>query len=117
MPFLTIGATTVEVLTEGASENEPERGGELARAFSGNLRSTLRYRKRKFQFSTGLITEASYLALVAAVDTGTAHSCSGDALNNVAGNFVVQLSDGIYVRDITDPLDFKRSATLVLTEE
>lgn len=98
MAFLTIDAVAIDILTESASEQEPERIGDTQRAFSGNLRTTVRARKRVFEFTAGPKTEAAYATLMA-LDDGLPHACSGDAMNGATLSCLVQVNGGEYIAD------------------
>lgn len=113
MAFLTIAGNTVVIQTAGATEEAPERGGEVARAFAGNLRSSLRYRKRAWRFTTNPLTQVAYDSLVAASDTGAPVTCSGDALSGASVSCIVQVSGGGYIQN---DLGHLRAALIQLAE-
>jgi hypothetical protein len=78
MPFMTIGATTIEVLTDGANEVEPYLVGQLDRAFDGTMLSSIRVGKRAWEFRTLPMIETDAAAFEALAFTYAAISVSGD---------------------------------------
>lgn len=117
MPFLTVAGITVVVQDDSASEPEAERIGASARAFDGTLRSSVRARKRRWQFTTNPMTDAAVATLRAAVETGTGIvNCSGDALLGGTVSCEVLIADIAYIRDPRVATDFSRTLTLALNE-
>ena len=113
MPFLVIAGITVEVMSDGAAEDEPEIGGEDVYAMAGNIRTIESWSKRKWNFTTGYMTQAQYNTLRAAVAGGAHVNCSGDALG---GTVLCRVRiRGAAYHDLGG-LDFARSTTLNLYE-
>ena len=87
MAYLTLnGSFTVPVKRDSASEPEPEVGGESFRAFAGNLRSTRRWVKRHWTFTTIPMTYEDIASLVAIIGSpagGNFVTCNGTFNNNV----------------------------------
>ena len=84
MSFLVVGSVVVDVLSDSASQPESEVGGASVRAFAGNLRSTRRWAKRKWAFTTKRLTfteENTLLATIGTPDGGNFVSCSGNFIN------------------------------------
>jgi len=117
MPFLTVAAITVIVQDSSASEQEAERIGGSARAFDGTLRSSVRNRKRRWQFTTVPMTDAAIATLRSAIETGTQIvTCSGDALLGASVSCEVLITDVSYIRDQRVATDFSRTLSLSLQE-
>lgn len=114
MAFFTIDTNPIDVQHAGATEEEPDRGGDLERAFAGNLRSSQNYRKRKLRFTLGIMSQATYESLVSTYDDGDAHVCSGDALGGASVSMIIQINGGDYKQD--GALGHVRDAELVALE-
>lgn len=109
MAYLVVAGITVPVATGGATKKALEEGGTDSRAYSGGLRSTVRWEKRNYQFTTTGLLDADAVAIETAVAGGAFVTCSGDALGGSA-SYRVTLGDGPYVKVMGA---FRR--TLVLT--
>ena len=79
MPFLTIGGIDVEIEAP-ANELEPEEIGARRRAYSGNMRTSVRKLLRGWQVTTIMMEQAAIAALRATYANGQFVNCSGDAL-------------------------------------
>lgn len=77
MPFLTVGGVTVEVTPGGSSRTVTEIG-DRARAFNGTMRSTVRDRKKAFQFTTVPMTQAAATTLETALNGTLPVAATGD---------------------------------------
>lgn len=104
MAFLTVGAVTVDVLTENASQPESDVIGASVRTFNGALRSTRRATKRKWSFTTKRMTwaeEATLLAAIGSPDGGAFVSCNGTFNNSVAVTCQVTVTAREYFKRTT----------------
>jgi hypothetical protein len=101
MSFLVVGAVTVDCLSDAASQPESDVGGADVRAFAGNLRSTRRWGKRKWVFTTRRLTfaeEATLLATIGSPDGGAFVSCSGNFNNGVSVTCQVTVTNREYAK-------------------
>lgn len=114
MAFLTIAGIAVPVAQDGFKRLPVEVGGSQSRAYAGNLRSTERWQKYAWSVTTGLMKTADTTTLETAIANGAVVSCSGDALNNVATNCVVTMSDKTAAPAISND-GFKHMWALTLT--
>jgi hypothetical protein len=115
--FLVVGSVVVDVLSESASQPESDVGGQDVRAFAGNLRSTRRWGKRKWAFTTKRMTaaeEATLLATIGAPDGGAFVSCTGNFNNGVAVTCQVLVANREYAKISSTTV--KRRLTLALAE-
>jgi hypothetical protein len=115
MAFLTLGGTTVEVQTAGASEPEQVYLGEAARAFSGGYRSGVRGGKRSWAFQIIPLVQADLAALrtlVGPVDTPIA--ANGDFNGGTSVSVVVRIAAVGFISD--GATGFLRTASLTLLE-
>jgi hypothetical protein len=53
--FLTIAGQVIPVAEGSFKENEPQRGGAESYSYNGRLRSTVRWEKRSWSLTTGLM--------------------------------------------------------------
>lgn len=116
MPFLTVAGITVEVLTEGAAEEQSEEVGSVVLAFSGVSLSSVRAAARVWTFALRPVPQASFDALVAAIRLQAKVTCAGDAMP--AGGVLCRVTrtGGAYVYDAAEASTFVRGATLRLRE-
>ena len=117
MAFLTVGVVVLPILSDSASQPESEVGGASVRAFAGNLRSTRRWSKRKWQVTTARLTaaeESTLLATIGSPDGGNFVSCSGNFNNNVAVTCQVTVTNREYAKISSTTV--KRRLTLQLLE-
>lgn len=113
MAALIIASLTMKVITSGATQRESEPIGEETRAFSGNLRSSVRAEKRKWSFECYFAFQADLDALRAAVPNRAFVTCSGTLLPSSLTCRVV-IGDAPYrKRSITSVW---RTASIELTE-
>jgi hypothetical protein len=87
MAYFQAAAVVVPVKRESARQSTPDVGGATVRAFAGNLRSTRRWAKRQWEFTTTPMTFAEIATLLSAVGSpsgGNFVSCTGTFNNNVA---------------------------------
>lgn len=98
--FLTIADIDIWVTDENPVENTVEIG-ERARAFAGNLRSTVRAVKRSFGFTTSFLTEDEVDTIKAATELGLTVAVTGSAINGDSINAKVRIEEGTYWRDGT----------------
>src|SRR4051812_21410525 len=77
--FLTIAGIVVPVAEGSFKANEPQRGGSESYSYNGRLRSTVRWEKRSWGFTTGLMLKADGEALKAAVALGHPVAIGGSA--------------------------------------
>lgn len=81
MAFLHIdGVGDIEVQTTNPSV-EYEEIGSTRRAYSGNLRSSIKAVRRKWSFTSAPVSQTTYENLYNATKLGQNVVCSGDALN------------------------------------
>lgn len=100
MAFMTLDGNTIDIQIAGAAEQDPERGGELSRAFAGNLRSsTGSWRKRRWRYLHGIISQAAFDSLVSTYDDGDVHVLSGDCVGGASVNCIVQINGGDFRDD------------------
>ena len=86
MAYFQAGVVVVPVRRDSASQTG-EVGGETFRAFAGNLRSTRRWVKRQWEFTTIPMTFSDITALLAVIGTpagGNYVNCTGTFNNNIA---------------------------------
>lgn len=98
MAFLTIDGDTYEIAVDGASENAPEEVGNDHRAFSGNMRSSIRGIRRKWSFKTIPMVESQAQALKDKIYSGF-QECSGDALDGQAVLCSIKMSESPYLQE------------------
>jgi hypothetical protein len=87
MDYFTVSAFDVPVNREASRMAVADVGGVSVRAFAGNLRSTRRWVKRQWEFTTIPMTFADIASLVAIIGSpqgGSFVSCTGTFNNNVA---------------------------------
>lgn len=95
MPFITIAGT--ERFFVEFEESEPERGGDFARAFGGNLRSSIRWTKRVWEGRLDEMSEADYLTFKTDIGDGLHITIDGDAFDaSFTGHVLLQ--EAPYVR-------------------
>lgn len=56
--FLIIAGQSIPVLTNSFKENAPSRGGSEGRSYNGRLRSTVRWSKRSWTFTSAAIQKS-----------------------------------------------------------
>lgn len=110
MAFLIIAGITVPVAIVGAKKTW-EIGGSNSRAFSGGLRSTVRWTKRGWQVTTTPLLEADASAIETAVVGGDFVTVSGDMTGTLTCQ--VTVGDAPFVKVSTVAGGFRR--VLVLT--
>lgn len=98
MPFLTISGTTVDVMADpgSSSEKTPRRIGTSTEAFAKNLISTVRGRKRDWEFTTVPLSQATFETLETAVANGAFVDCTGDALSGDTISCEVTITEAGY---------------------
>ena len=116
MAFLVVGGLTIPVSTDGAQTKSPERGGSESRAWGGNLRSTTRWTKRGWQFTSTLLLEADAAAIEALVAPGDYLDCTGDALGGATVSCLVTVGDAPIMRVAAAAGTFRRRVVLTLRE-
>lgn len=82
MPYLVVGGVTTEV-APGASSRSVTEIGDRARAFDGTLRSTVRGRKKAWEFTTVPMTKAAADTLETALNGTLPVAVSGDTTGSV----------------------------------
>lgn len=82
MAFLQVGATTVPVAPGGASAQYQTIGPGGSRQFDGSILWDERAMKREWDIRTASMLPADADALVTALGTGAAVSCTGDMFSN-----------------------------------
>jgi hypothetical protein len=113
LAFLVVAGITVPIALTGATKKAPEKAGAESRAFGGNLRSTTRWTKRNWQFTTKGLLDADAAAIEAAVNPGDFVTCTGDALGGASVSCLVTCGDGPYVKVAGG---FRRTLVLTLRE-
>lgn len=98
MPFLTIGAIVVDIVS--MTEDEPELIGETERAYAGNLRTTNRTIKLNWSAVANEMTDADYYTLKTYIGLGVGVVLDGDA-TNVSYNVSVRITGCSFVRNGT----------------
>jgi hypothetical protein len=81
MPFLTLGATTLEITS--LEEMEPEEVGDRYRAFDGSERTSIYTRKRQFRGVTRPLTLAEHTTYRTAIEAAPPVTATGDALGTM----------------------------------
>jgi len=117
MAFIQFGSVVTPILTEAASQPESDRGGGVVRAFAGNLRSSLTWSKRKWQFTTAKLTfaeEAILLTAIGSPDGGNVVACLGNFNNAVSVDCLVLVTGREYFKISSTAI--KRRLTLTLQE-
>jgi hypothetical protein len=97
MPFLTLGATTLE--TTSLEETEPVEVGDRYETFNGSERTSIYTRKRRFRGVTRPLTLAEHTSYRTAIEAAPPVTATGDAIGTmtVSGRVL-----GVaYVRDRT----------------
>jgi hypothetical protein len=87
MAYFTVGAFNIPINREASRMAVADVGGVSVRAFAGNLRSTRRWVKRQWEFTTIPMTFADIASLIAIIGSpqgGNFISCTGTFNNNVA---------------------------------
>ena len=90
MPYLTIGATDVDVAADGVSE-EVQNIGDRYRAFDGTMRSTVRAYKSVWTVQTVPMARATADTLQGVLEGSQPISCSGDLLGGTVSCHVEPL--------------------------
>jgi hypothetical protein len=98
MPFCLVNNVPLAVRTDGATESEATRIGKETRAYDGTMRSTMRGRKRTWQFTLVELTPAEYAALALLAEQAVAFPCTGDFVNNAATSCYVRITGARYVK-------------------
>ena len=112
MAFLIIAGLTIPVAPDGATKKAIESGGSDSRAYAGNLRSTTRWERNQWQFTTKHLSESDASAIETALAGGPFVSCSGDALGTTV-TCRVTVGDGPYRQTSGG---FRRSLVLTLRQ-
>lgn len=113
MAFVTVASIDLDILVAGAAQNESTVVGAAKRAFAGNMRSSIRARKRAWKFTVGPVTQSQHNTLRSAVEASSGIvNCSGDALGATI-SCLVTIGDADYVQD---GVSFLRRLDLVLQE-
>lgn len=115
MAFLTINGRNYDVSTSSAQESAPRMVGTVVTTFAGILRVTRRVRKRVYGFVLAPMPVATYEQLVADVATAIV-PVTGDAVNGGAFQAVVDVTNGVFVSDMSQPHYHQRSAAIVISE-
>lgn len=97
MAFLTIAGQTILVDARSTGELAPTEIGAMARAYSGNLRTSIRATKRAWQFQTVEWAQSNIDTFKANCLNGAIVACNGDFNNNVAVNCKVTFLGTAYV--------------------
>lgn len=98
--MLQIGAETLAIDEDGATQEESIFIGESTRAFAGNLRSVVRAEKRQWSFQTVYITQAQETAVRAIVANKAQVTCVvGLAGSTVTATCEVTITGSRYVRN------------------
>jgi hypothetical protein len=116
MAFLTIASIVVPVADGSFKANPREMNGSQSRAYAGNLRSTVRWTKRSWSLTTGLMLSADVVTLENAIIAGTAVSCAGDALGGTVSCVVTLGDEPVISTASNDGLTFMRTMALTLRE-
>jgi hypothetical protein len=117
MAFLQVGSVVLEILSDSASQPQSDVGGLDVRTFAGNLRSTRRWGKRKWQVTTKRMTwaeENTLLATIGSPDGGAFVSCTGNFNNSIAVTCQVTVTAREYAKISSTVV--KRRLTLQLAE-
>lgn len=114
MAFLIVASITIPVAVGGATSKALEKAGSESRSFSGSLRSTTRWTKRSWQFTTRSLTDAAAVTIETAVNGGAFVTCSGDALGGSVTCHVA-VGDGPFIKT-RGTSSFKRALVLTLRE-
>jgi hypothetical protein len=96
MTMLTIAAQAVPV-TRGAAKDTVEQGGDSMRANAGALSSDIRWEKRRWTFTSDLMTQAEVTALRALVALAAQVSCAGDLIGAAPATCEVTITEASYV--------------------
>ena len=96
MAFLNIGAVSaIPCVTPNATASESEHGGADVRAFSGAMRSTVRWTKRQWTVETIWLSASSADAILSAIATRPV-DVSGDITGGSTVPCVVTFTGGAY---------------------
>jgi hypothetical protein len=79
MDFLTIAGLVIPVADGSWKENAPTQGGSESYSYNGRLRSTVRWEKRSWSFSTAHMLKSEGEALKAACALGIPVAIGGTA--------------------------------------
>jgi hypothetical protein len=113
MAFLVVGAVTVPVQQEGATQRPDAVVGSVRRTFGNRLVSSLRTPKREWEFDTRPLTAAEETTLKAAIGLGTTVTVTGDGVGGGSVSAKVFIDAVEYVPKGTG---FERVLTLVVQE-
>jgi hypothetical protein len=97
--FLVVADIVVPVAEGTFKENEPELGGSEFRSYDGRLRSTVRWEKRSWGFSTALMLKSEGEELKEAVALNRVVAVGGSALT---ANCRVTIGETTIVTAITE---------------
>lgn len=116
MAHLTIDGHDIDVQENGAQRSENfEIGKRITRAFSGNARSSVRTRKRVWEFTTGPMANADVATLRTAVDGGQFVNCAGAFLGGTISCSVIVAGEE-FVSDLSQPTSYLSVLRLRLEE-
>lgn len=92
MPFLTVAGVTVPVFVENEAEMKEEIVGDSGRAFAGNLRGTVRARKRIWgPIVTKPMPRADADTLYTTLKGAPPLACAGDLLGGAVSCWVMAI--------------------------
>jgi hypothetical protein len=114
--FCIINGNPYDVLTTAVTR-KPERGGSITRAFLGNARGTLRWRKRNWSFTVGLASYAQGAALEALDFTMV--PCGGAMIMGLTAgtlNCFIEVGDIAYIEDQRNNFGYSYSVSVLLRE-
>ncbi len=91
--WVNVGGTVVPLAQ--CEEGNPQRGGQVTRAYAGNARITLgRWVKRNWNGVTPLMPKASAQAIRTTIAANPVQSCTGDMFDGLTALSVVVLFEG-----------------------
>jgi hypothetical protein len=114
LSFVVVAGIPIPVAVGGAQKKAPEKSGSDSRAFAGDLRSTTRWTKRGWQFTSKLLLEADAAAVETAIAAGFM-ICSGDALGGSV-TCLVTAGDAPITKVSSHAGGFRRALVLTLRE-
>lgn len=113
MAFLSIAGKVYPVTHGNASEDAPTFIGAIKRAWSGNLRRTVRVVKRQWSFVLGPVYQYEYDLLRADVATAANVTVTGDAVMNANVTAAVILGAAPFIPE--DPF-YRRTVSVTVME-
>jgi hypothetical protein len=117
MSYLSVAGIVVNVSRTQPMSETIERIGSSSRAYSGNLRTTVRSEKRTWKLMTAPMIAATAATLRAAITLAAQVSCTGDMLGGSTVTCEAEVNDAPYIgSNPVDGLGYMRVLAITLRE-